>query len=264
MIFLSHNSKDKAIVEPIALKLSAIFGRDNIFYDSWSIQPGDGIIDKMNEGLENFTLFYFFISKNSLNSHMVKLEWQNALIKASNDNIKFIPVRIDNCTVPAILTQILYIDLYTNGFDVALRQIIDVANGVSTYRSKYAYATNMEARTSTICGKEIEIQLLAKYCMEPRPHFLFATPNIQDEISFKAKDCSEYVASFNKGVIGNHNGDNRSNAIYISFPDLLTPDFPLTAVFSALTHNDISITSVWHEDKKDDWKQIPFYVKKND
>ena len=262
MIFLSHNTKDKAIVEPIALKLSAIFGQDNVFYDSWSIQPGDGIIDKMNEGLENFSLFYFFVSKNSLNSYMVKLEWQNAFIKASNDNVRFIPVRIDNCSVPAILSQTLYIDLYTNGFDVALRQIIDVAKGVSTYSSKYADASNMEARANAISGKEIEIQILAKYYMEPIPRFLFATPNAQEEISFKCKDCAEYVASFNKGVVGNHNGGNRLHAVFLSFPDLLTPDFPLTAVFNALTNKDISISSVWHEDKKDSWKQVPFFVKR--
>ena len=40
MIFLSHNSKDKGIVEPFANKLAEVFGRDNVFYDSWSIQPG--------------------------------------------------------------------------------------------------------------------------------------------------------------------------------------------------------------------------------
>ncbi len=51
MIFLSHNFKDKAIVEPIALRLRDIFGQESVFYDSWSIQPGDGIIDKMNDGL---------------------------------------------------------------------------------------------------------------------------------------------------------------------------------------------------------------------
>ncbi|MCD5561543.1 toll/interleukin-1 receptor domain-containing protein [Lactobacillus delbrueckii subsp. lactis] len=51
MIFLSHNKLDKAVVEPIAIRLSNLYGQDNVFYDSWSIQPGDGIIDKMNEGL---------------------------------------------------------------------------------------------------------------------------------------------------------------------------------------------------------------------
>ncbi len=50
-IFLSHTHADKALVEPIAERLAQAFGRDTVFYDSWSIQPGDGIVDKMNEAL---------------------------------------------------------------------------------------------------------------------------------------------------------------------------------------------------------------------
>ena len=51
-IFLSHNHNDKPLVEAVALKLATIFGQDEVFYDSWSIQPGEDIIDKMNQGLE--------------------------------------------------------------------------------------------------------------------------------------------------------------------------------------------------------------------
>lgn len=58
MIFLSHNSKDKLIVEQVALKLKGIYGQNNVFYDSWSIQPGDGILDKMNEGLTSCKYFF--------------------------------------------------------------------------------------------------------------------------------------------------------------------------------------------------------------
>ena len=31
MIFLSHNYKDKDIVEPIAVRLKEIYGEDNVF-----------------------------------------------------------------------------------------------------------------------------------------------------------------------------------------------------------------------------------------
>lgn len=48
MIFLSHTHSDKAVVEPIANRLAGLYGRDRIFYDSWSIQPGEGIIDKID------------------------------------------------------------------------------------------------------------------------------------------------------------------------------------------------------------------------
>ena len=76
-IFLSHKWKDK----PIAYRLKEVYPANSIFYDSWSIKPGDGIIDKMNEGLKKAGYFFFFISVNSLQSEMVKLEWQNAFIR---------------------------------------------------------------------------------------------------------------------------------------------------------------------------------------
>ena len=58
MIFLSHNYQDKPIVEQLALRLKDTFGQENVFYDSWSIQPGDGLIEKMNEGLEKCRYFF--------------------------------------------------------------------------------------------------------------------------------------------------------------------------------------------------------------
>jgi len=74
-IFISHNSKDKPLIEPIANHLADTFGRENVFYDSWSIQPGDDILDKMDDGLEKADIFFFFMSPNSLESNMVKIEW---------------------------------------------------------------------------------------------------------------------------------------------------------------------------------------------
>ena len=54
-IFISYNHKDQILVDMIARRLEFEFGRNNIFYDAWSMQPGDSIIGKMNEGLSEFT-----------------------------------------------------------------------------------------------------------------------------------------------------------------------------------------------------------------
>ena len=51
MIFSSHNYKYKPVVEQVAIKQCAIYGLQNTFYDSWSIQPDDGIIKKMEESV---------------------------------------------------------------------------------------------------------------------------------------------------------------------------------------------------------------------
>lgn len=63
MIFISYTHKDKPIVDTIAQSLSTVFGQENIFYDSWSIQPGDGIIDKMDKGLRKCKFFFFLFQK---------------------------------------------------------------------------------------------------------------------------------------------------------------------------------------------------------
>ena len=119
MIFLSHNWKDKQVIEQFDQSLIKVFGRENVFYDSWNIQPGDGIIGKMEEGMQSCKYFLFFVSANSLSSPMIKLEWQNALMRtAKNDTIKFIPIRIDKSDVPALLTQTVWIDLYGQGLEV--------------------------------------------------------------------------------------------------------------------------------------------------
>lgn len=60
MIFSSHNYKYKPVVELVAIKQCAIYGLQNTFYDSWSIQPDDGIIKKMEEGLINYKFFFLF------------------------------------------------------------------------------------------------------------------------------------------------------------------------------------------------------------
>lgn len=114
MIFISYTQKDKQIVDVIAQRLSAVFGRDNIFYDAWSIQPGDGIIDKMDKGLGNCKFFFFFVSKNSLMSQMVKLEWQNAIIKATKGEARIVPVKLDDVMMPNVLLQTLYIDIFAS------------------------------------------------------------------------------------------------------------------------------------------------------
>ena len=114
-------------MEPIAFELGKVFGRESIFYDSWSVQPTDtGIIDKINKGLAEVNIFFYFVSKNSLESKMVDMEWQNALLLEIKGGMKFVAVKLDDCVMPAVLTQKVYIDYNGKGEQIALKQMIDV------------------------------------------------------------------------------------------------------------------------------------------
>src|SRR5579872_2215754 len=112
MIFLSLNVQDKSFVEPIAIKLSAVYGNDKVFYDGWTDQPCEGIIGKNDHVLEKCRFFFFVISKNSLDSSLIKMEWQKAIYKATKNEAQLIPVKLDDCFMPAVLLQTLYIDIF--------------------------------------------------------------------------------------------------------------------------------------------------------
>lgn len=222
MIFLSHNSKDKPIVEQIAKPLLKKYGIDNIFYDSWSIRPGDSIIDKMDEGLKNCEFFLFFISVNSLNSEMVKLEWQAALLKKASKNIKFIPIRISNVQPPHIIAQLLYIDLYQDGLDVAIRQIIDVIDNNNTHVLNNDFS-NINVYVSQNAS-EILIEFRAECFLEAHPSFLILCKN--DPEYLDCRILGQQLAS--RGMHKNISVNGQiCNALSVAIHEPITPNFPM-------------------------------------
>lgn len=181
-IFISYNHNDKLLIDMIARRLELEFGRNNIFYDAWSIQPGDSIIGKMNEGLEEFTTFFFFISPTSLASKMVSLEWQTALHRAVNNNLKFVSVRIADCNPPAILSDKQYIDLYGEGIDSTIEKMKCVVKSESTYHP-LENVQNLTAIVKMKNDNTISITIEAKLYAEVNPSFAFACSNSFNEFS---------------------------------------------------------------------------------
>nr|CAE52344.1 hypothetical protein [Streptococcus thermophilus] len=160
MIFISYNHKDQQLVDMVARQLELSFGRNSIFYDRWSMQPGDSIIGKMNEGLEQYTTFFYFLSTNSLKSPMVTREWQSALMSSVNSDLKFVPIRLDDCPPLVIMKDLLYIDLYGIGIDEAIFQMKAVVNQENNYKP-------LEDKDNLICylhvksEYEIEFEIMA-------------------------------------------------------------------------------------------------------
>ncbi len=256
-IFLSHNSKDKAIVEPIALKLAQIYGKDSVFYDSWSIQPGDGIIEQMNSGLFKCDFFLFFVSKNSLQSNMVKLEWQNALLKATKNQIKLIPVKLDDCLMPQILLQTLYIDIYGKGLEYGFKQIVDVINGQNVFREQYQTYENMRA----IARKKengLDIEIAAITYFEPISRFLILIDCNPSDISIICtSDSSRTVNRFN-GI--RLNNGLICNALYEEVSRGLTPGFPYRVVINRKDKKPFKCYGIMRAISDQEYHMIPFEI----
>lgn len=254
MIFISYTHKDKQIVDTIAQRLSSVFGQENIFYDSWSIQPGDGIIDKMDEGLRNCKFFFFFVSKNSLMSKMVKLEWQNAIIKATKGDARIIPVKLDDCMMPDILLQTLYIDIFGQGLENAIRQMIDVIQGRSTYRIGTQIYQNVRGYI-TEGTKELTIEFRAETYLEPISRYLILIGNNEEEIEVKCESDGHFNGGFDKDL--QFNTGLKTNAFFVGVERGTTPGFPFIVKLIQKTDHPIKLNGLMRAVKQNEFQMIP-------
>ncbi len=126
-MFLSHSSKDKDLVISVALDLNE--RGITTWLDAFDILPGESIISKINQGLENCEFILLFLSKNSIKSSWVMKEWETLLWDEINSNkIRIIPIKLEDCEIPKILQTKKYIDFsidYNNGITQLVNAIIE-------------------------------------------------------------------------------------------------------------------------------------------
>ena len=254
MIFISHNHADKPLVEHIAVRLATAFGQANVFYDSWSIQPGDGIIDRMSDALGKCTHFFFFVSANSLKSRMVSLEWQNALLRATKGQCKLVPIRCDASEMPPIMTQSLYIDLYSVGSDAAIAQIADVVNGVSSFKRPSQPFSNL-VFTAAGSSTDLVVCVKAKHFLEPIGSVLVLIENAQDEFTAKPIDEDPFKGGFNPAV--QLNTGHTVNGFLISIFRGITPAMPLRVQLTSTAGKPLAFRGVLHQKAHDRWEGVP-------
>lgn len=255
MIFISHTHSDKPVVEPVALRLREIFGEEKVFYDSWSIRPGDGIIQKMNDGLTDPRFVFFFVSEASLRSKMVELEWQNALMKATKGQCKIIPIRIDGSSMPALLTQTLYIDMFSNGVDIATQQIIGVIQGTKGFEPAHENFSNLTWVVEGDESNEVTVSVRASHLMEPNPYFTVLLENDNTQVCVKLTNGSPSVGGYNPGV---EVSGQKFNAWAIApLGGAITPKHPLQITITSTDGSRIRLCGVMHKSSGDEYTVIP-------
>jgi small GTP-binding protein len=108
-VFLSHSSKDTAVVRAIAERLKKDGLR--VWLDDWEIRPGDHVQAKIEEGLEHSRVLVLCMSANAFGADWVHLEagvfrFRDPL----NKERRFIPLRLDEAPIKGSLAQFLYIN----------------------------------------------------------------------------------------------------------------------------------------------------------
>jgi TIR domain len=135
-IFISHSSADKPkLVRRLAEDLKYV-GHE-VWYDEWTIQAGESLAEKIDQGIQECDYFVIVLSEAALRSRWVRQELNAAVVREiERKNVFVIPILIgavkDN-QVPISLRSKKYIDLrrlndalYTRRFDEILRALGDV------------------------------------------------------------------------------------------------------------------------------------------
>jgi small GTP-binding protein len=108
-VFISHSSKDKAVVRPIAARLKSDGLR--VWFDEWEVRPGDNIYAKVEDGLEQSRVLVLCMSSQALGSDWARLEAGTFRFRDPlNKERRFIPLRLDNAQIKGSLAQLLFID----------------------------------------------------------------------------------------------------------------------------------------------------------
>lgn len=108
-VFLSHSSKDKAVVRAIAERLRNDGLR--VWFDEWEIRPGDIIPVKIEHGLERSRVLVLCMSSHAFGSDWATLEAGTFRFRDPlNKERRFIPLRLDDSPIKGVLAQFLYIN----------------------------------------------------------------------------------------------------------------------------------------------------------
>ncbi|MCD7733969.1 MAG: toll/interleukin-1 receptor domain-containing protein [Clostridiales bacterium] len=245
MIFISYTHADQELVRHFSSKIADAYGRKNVFYDEWAIQPGDGIIDKMSEGLDSANFFFFFVTEASLKSNMVKLEWQNALYRAAKGHdIKFISVRVQPCEMPSVLAQSCYIDAYTVGIDVALRQMYDIIEGRNTYVAPNKPFCNLLCEVHWKSASDCNVIFHPIYFMEPTSQYIIAIENAIADVEFEVTSDSIFMQNGGEGRLDD---TIRCNWLCFSVSRATTPDNPMMLRLHTKSGEGLRILATFHQ-----------------
>ena len=126
-IFISYSSKDREFTSKLATDLKS--RGINVWFDQWKLKVGDSLIRKIGDAITAHDYLIAVLSKASVQSAWVMKELSTGLIKELEERrVVVLPVVIDDCDIPTLLTDKVYADFRRN-YSSGLNDLLDVFPG---------------------------------------------------------------------------------------------------------------------------------------
>ena len=112
-VFLSHSSRDKEIVRPLAERLREDGLR--VWFDEWELRPGDSIPAKIEAGLEHSRVLVLCMSAQAFGSDWAQLESGTFRFRDPLNKGRVIHIHEDDNPISGNSEQLLSNDLCPEG-----------------------------------------------------------------------------------------------------------------------------------------------------
>jgi TIR domain len=103
-VFISHNKDDKETARVLAISL--VEQGVSVWFDEWTLRPGDSIIGGIEKGLQDSDIFTLLWSKSASKSNWVGEEIKAYIHRRIKENsLKIVPIMLDNTPLPILVAD---------------------------------------------------------------------------------------------------------------------------------------------------------------
>lgn len=122
-VFVSYAQADKDVASEVAGALQSAGLR--VWIDEWELASGDSIAERIQQGVASSDILLVLLSRSSVNSRWVQREISTALSRELRDRaITVIPALIEDCDIPPLLADRVFLDLRGN-LRGAVQRLVD-------------------------------------------------------------------------------------------------------------------------------------------
>jgi WD40 repeat protein len=165
-VFLSHSSKDKAVVRPLAERLRADGLR--VWYDEWELKPGDNILSKIEEGLEYSRVLVLCMSAHAFGSDWAQLESGTFRFRDPlNKERRFIPLRLDEAPLKGSLAQFLYINWLPDDRGKAYAKLLEACRPPAKPKAMQKNAARKKQGAEKVIQLDYKDAIIQAYVFSP-------------------------------------------------------------------------------------------------
>ena len=128
-IFISYSHADKTFVDKLAISL--IKHDANMWVDTWELNVGDSILNRVQEAIQDSSALLIVLSKASVASEWCKKELSAGLMRELDEKrVVVLPVLVEDCEMPVFLREKMYAD-FRRDFNGGLKALVEAVARVT-------------------------------------------------------------------------------------------------------------------------------------